>query len=255
MYEITDWSDLKRVAPSGAKYFRYRRPTGERRKFYEAGRAFPLEPEALADEKPAHRDGIFAVYFYTEDEAAKPAAEARPLIIQVPDRDELLVEFPRGLQPGDGGDSLYKREQLIAIKDMARSASAPLDAMLKLLEKVSHERDLMAEEADKNRIGPVWQLILEHHMQIKEVLIAAVPVVGAIAKAAAERLTNGGEVAPVLAELRKAQDKQQKMLTEHITKSSRALTDVARELQKIRAQSGTAKRLPAARGKTRSKAK
>lgn len=245
MYEITSWDDIKRVAPSGARYFRYRRPTGERRKFYESGKAFPLDPEDLADGKPAHSEGVFAVYFYTEEEAAKPAAEARPLIIQPPDRDELLVEFPRGVQPGDNGDSLYKREQLITIKDLARSTAGPLDAMLKLLEKVSHERDLMAEEAEKNRIGPVWQLILEHHPQIKELLIAAAPILGAIAKAAAERLTNGGEVAPALAELRKSQDKQAKILTEHIKQSSKALTDVGKELAKIR--QSQAKRLPPAR--------
>jgi len=244
MYEITSWADVRRIAPAGARFFRYRRPTGTRRKFYEEGRAFPLDPEQLEDHKPAHSDGIYAVYFYTEEEAQKPAADARPMVIKPPDYDEILVEFPRGLQPGDSSDSLYKREQLITIKDMARSATAGTDVLLKLIEKVSHERDVMAEEAEKNRIGPMWQLILAHHVEIKAVLVSAAPVVAAIAKAAAERMSNGGEVGAAVAALSGSQKKLEELLTRYIEHNDRTLTDVGKQIAKIQGGIAATRRLP-----------
>ncbi len=244
MYEITSWADVKRIAPAGARFFRYRRPTGTRRKFYEDGRAFPLDPEQLEDHKPAHSDGIYAVYFYTEEEAQKPAADARPMVIKPPDYDEILVEFPRGLQPGDSSDSLYKREQLITIKDMARSATAGTDVLLKLIEKVSHERDVMAEEAEKNRIGPMWQLILAHHVEIKAVLVSAAPVVAAIAKAAAERMSNGGEVGAAVAALSDSQKKLEELFTRYIEHNNRTLTDVGKQIAKIQGGIAATRRLP-----------
>lgn len=235
MYEVTSWLDLRRIAPLGAHFFRYRRPTGARRKFYEEGRAFPLEPEALEDRKPAHSEGVFAVYFYTEQEAAKPAAEAAPMVIKPPDFDEVLIEFPKGLQPGDGGDSLYKREQLITIKDMARSATAGNDVMLKLLEKVSHERDEMAQEAEKNRIGPVWQLILENQPEVKALLVSLAPIAAAIAKAGAERISNGGEVGAAVLELRESHKKLEGLVAGYVAHTGKSLTNVGRELAKLQA--------------------
>lgn len=246
MYEITSWLDLSRIAPAGARFFRYRRPTGARRKFYEDGRPFPLEPEQLEDRKPAHSDGVYAVCFYTEEEAQKPPAEARPMVIKPPDFDEVLVEFPRGLQPGDSGDSLYKREQLITIKDMARSATAGTDVLLKLIEKISHERDVMAEEAEKNRIGPMWQLILEHHQEIKGVLLAAVPIVAAIAKAGAERLTNGGEVGSAIGDLRQSQAKLEALVTRFVEHTDKALVSVGKDLARIEGAIGAKRALPPA---------
>lgn len=197
-YEITSWDDVRRVAPSGAKFFRYRRPSGDRRKFYEKGHAFPLDPEGLADRKPAHTDGVFAVMFYTAEEATKDPDKGCPMIISPPDRDELMVEFPKGYQPGDSVQSLYLREQLTTIKSLAGSTSAPAEVLLKLLDKVSHERDLMAAEADKNRIGPMWQLILEHHQEIRAWLVAAVPAVAAVAKFVADRISNAGDPNAIL---------------------------------------------------------
>lgn len=244
MYTITAWADIRRVAPQGAKYFRYRRPTGERRKWYEGGYAFPLEPEALEDRKPAHADGIFAVCFYTEEEGNKPASDARPLIIQMPDKDELFVEFPTGIVPGDGGDSLYKREQLITIKDLAKSAALPLDVMLKLVEKVSHERDLMAVQAEENRIGPVWQLILMHHVEIKDLLLGAAPVVAAIAKSAAERINGTAELGAGLAEIRKDQKRLEDSLGSSVDKLAKGLVMLRQQLAERAKAASAARRLP-----------
>ncbi len=156
MYEITSWEDVCKVAPIGAVYFRYRRPTGERRKFYEGGYAFPLEAKSLHARKPLKKRGVFAVYFYSAEEGKREAHEARPLIIQPPDNDELLVEFPKRHRQNDPLSGVYIKELLHCLKDLARTAAGPSDACLKLLEKVSHERDLMAMEAEKNRFGPAW---------------------------------------------------------------------------------------------------
>lgn len=223
MYEITEWDEIIRIAPAGARFFRYRRSTGERRKFYEGGFAFPLAPEELADRKPAHRDGVFAVHFYTEAEADKPAEKGAPMVIQPPNCDEVLIEFRRGFGKSDGPEGLIIREILNTNKDLARTAASSADAAIRLYEKTAHERDVMAEEVERNRIGPVWQIILEHHPEIKNVLVEMAPAAGALAQKLIAALNNSSS-STLLDQVRKEHQeaidrvvKQQGRLTSLIT--------------------------------------
>lgn len=233
MYEITSWEDVRRVAPSGAMYFRYRRPTGERRKFYEGGYAFPLDTESLHARKPLKKRGVFAVYFYTAEEGEKEAHEARPLIIQPPDCDELLVEFPKRYKQGGDLAGMFFRDQLNCIKDLARTAAGTSDASLRLLEKVSHERDLMAIEAEKNRIGPIWQLILSHHPEIKELILSSIPLLATVVTKITSQLTQDREATrTIINEVKSRQQATVNEMSQSIQATMNEMSRVLGEMQK-----------------------
>lgn len=203
-FEITSWKDIRQVAPDGAVGFRYRKPTGVRRKFYESGRLFSLDEDGddLTDRGPSVTTGMWSVHFYTREEAAKPIDEAAPMIIEPPECDELLVQFPQGVEAGAPSEKLIIRELLNVNKDMAKAAVGPAEASIKLLKRVSHERDVMAEELEKNRFGVVGLVVLENMPAITAILKAAAPAISALALTLLERAKKD-TLGDQIAELRK----------------------------------------------------
>lgn len=172
MANINSWVNLKDLAPKGAVTFRYRKMTGQRKKFYESGKYFELEQDAEdpAVEWPDANSGKWAVEFYDE------AGKAIPLDGSTPEDPITLqpIQFTGGtaIEPRDpaGFQKISFDRMLQTVEALAKTAVGANSILETHIKKLDDDLGEVSEKLEKSQPGVIGQLMLKHSDDLGKIL-------------------------------------------------------------------------------------